>query len=224
MRNTIWFDTPDGVRIIGDYVLPEDDILAGAVLLHMMPSTRESFRGFQDMLSQCGVASIAIDLRGHGESTLQKGVEIDYQNFSDAQHQQSIADVIAAAEYLKQYANLQSNQLCVVGASIGANLALAYQVANPAVSLGVLLSPGMDYRGVMIQPLLSRLHNEQRLVLASSRGDAYSYEAISAIAKQRNRNTQSIVCEGNEHGTNLFLDPETHHQLVQEICDWARSL
>src|SRR3989339_472164 len=98
MRNTIWFDTADGVRIFGDYVLPEEGIIAGAVMLHMMPSTRQSYRILQDAIAHCGIASLAIDLRGHGESILQNGKAINYQDFSNQQHQDSIADVVVSVE------------------------------------------------------------------------------------------------------------------------------
>ena len=38
------------------------------VLLHMMPATKESWDTFAKKMQREGYASVAIDLRGHGES------------------------------------------------------------------------------------------------------------------------------------------------------------
>ena len=67
MKTTI--HTIDGVALIGEWTLPAGATTA-ALLLHMMPATRQSWRGLVQALSAANIASLAIDLRGHGESVL----------------------------------------------------------------------------------------------------------------------------------------------------------
>jgi pimeloyl-ACP methyl ester carboxylesterase len=128
----------DGIEVAGTYI--PGSLPSGVVMLHMMPATRRSYDGLGDKLAEAGFHTMAIDLRGHGDSG-----GGDYMDFSDAQHQKAILDVKAAVDFLKK----QNPDMGIgfVGASIGANLALQYAAANPVAFLA-LLSPGISYRGI----------------------------------------------------------------------------
>ena len=76
----------------------------------MMPETRSSWTSLSAELNKDGLATLAIDLRGHGESTRQSAVnsqqsetenKMDYKKFSDQEHQASRLDVDAAMNFLK---------------------------------------------------------------------------------------------------------------------------
>ena len=112
----------------------------------MMPEVRRSWIPLSTELNKVGVATLAIDLRGHGESVeIQKvggaKLKLDYEKFSDAEHQASRLDVDAAMNFLKSKGFLEEN-IVLAGASIGANLTLDAMYRYHKISRGVLLSPG----------------------------------------------------------------------------------
>lgn len=143
------FQTADGVTIVGDFYPAADDASKEALLLlHMMPATKESWQKFAQKASQAGWNVLAIDLRGHGESTKQNGRLLDYRRFDDTEHQTSLEDIEAASHCRR---------------SIGANLAFWYQNENREIIKTVLLSAGFDYRGIETKPLTEKLSNPKEV-------------------------------------------------------------
>lgn len=125
MAERITYVTNDGVTIVGNWVTSPTTIGA-AILLHQYPSTRQSWSDVQRILATRGIASVAIDLRGHGESIKgPDGIQLDYQVFKDEEHASSIHDVRGAYEWI-QARGIERDRIVAVGASIGANLALNF--------------------------------------------------------------------------------------------------
>lgn len=196
--------TSDGVGIAANY-FPAKNPVGWLLLVHMMPATKESWSDFARELQKSGYSSVAIDLRGHGES---EGGLDGYQRFSDAQHQAGIHDLEAAWEFLKSQ-GAQEKKIAVIGASIGANLALQFLTLNPTIGGGVLLSAG-DYKGIDSGQLVKKLSPDQKLLLAASKLDERSggnnaeqnrqyYDAASQVKIRH-----LIIFEGAGHGTDLF--------------------
>ena len=73
--------TSGAVTIVGNYYKGSAD--RGALLVHMMPATKESWGAFARVLEKQGYHVLAIDMRGHGESD---GGPVGYKNFSDEEH------------------------------------------------------------------------------------------------------------------------------------------
>jgi alpha-beta hydrolase superfamily lysophospholipase len=91
IREKIFLTTEDKVKIAANFYPCEKESSIAVVCLHMMPATKESWDSFAIHLQRCGLCSLAIDERGHGESTIQqiktqKRV-LDYRDFSDTEHQ-----------------------------------------------------------------------------------------------------------------------------------------
>ncbi|TSC63142.1 MAG: alpha/beta hydrolase fold protein, partial [Parcubacteria group bacterium Athens0416_74] len=114
----ITLKTEDNLDIVGLYY--PSPASKGVLLLHMMPATKESWNEFAPKLQSEGYQVLAIDLRGHGESSA--GPE-GFRNFSDLDHQKTIFDLDAGIEFLETK-GVKQNNLVLIGASIGANLAL----------------------------------------------------------------------------------------------------
>src|SRR3990172_1406945 len=152
----VMFKTKDGVEIYGLYTESENWSAPAVLLLHMMPAVKESWREFQEKLREAGFQSLAIDERGHGESVWKDGERIDYKNFTDAEQQEKILDVEVAMRFLAER-GVESESVAVAGASIGANLALQYQAEHSEIKAAVLLSSGLNYRGVETEPLAKRI-------------------------------------------------------------------
>lgn len=209
MQERITLKTSDGIEIVGTYRNTGREKIA--VLLHMMPATKESWNSFAERLFSVGYASIAIDERGHGESTMNG--KLDYKKFSDKEQQAKRFDVEAAIEFAKEK-GFEESEIILIGASIGANLAIQSLVEHKNISITVALSPGLDYHGVRTAPMMARLHEGQKVILVASDDDVESFDSIHSIQKQNPEQTILIERSGIGHGTQMLDRDES---LVDEV-------
>lgn len=225
MREKVTYSTKDGVFIIGDYYAPERKSTTGVLLLHMMPATRESFVPFAKKVREKGFHVLAVDLRGHGESVRQKAAGgetiLDFRDFSDSDHQQSIADVRGAIDFLHSKG---ADDIAVIGASIGANLALQALSEDGTLKEAILLSPGLNYCGIETVPFVKKLHSGQKVFFVASRDDMRGTNASAeSMAKELfgavpSRVKKEIcIFESAGHGTTIF---ERQPLFTDEIIRW----
>lgn len=206
--------TSDETQIAGTYI--PGSLSYGAVLLHARPTDKESWKGFASMLNEAGFHVLAIDFRGHGKSSGKH-----YEEMSDEETQKSIFDVMAAVDYMRR--QNPDMQLGLVGASIGANLAMQYAAANPASFL-VLLSPGLNYRGVETGRLAVALPNLPVYFMSALddprvEGNATQTETLyNACASQKK--TINILRQGG-HGTDMI---NTNQELAAQVVDWIKEV
>ena len=206
--------TSDKIEIAALYRRNNDQ--KAAILLHMMPATKESWNSFAALLDRAGYASIAIDERGHGESTMQG--TLNYQTFTEEQQQQKIRDVQAAFDYLVAEGFDEKNMV-VIGASIGANLAIQFLSEHGTVPFAIALSPGLNYRGVKTDGFITQLHENQHVVLVASDDDDRDAAASIQTLHKLNFSQTSLVEKKNiGHGTTMFeKDPALMQELIQQL-------
>lgn len=204
--------TEDGVELAGlwwDVGGPRS-----ALLLHMMPATKESWVPLAEKLAENGLNVLAIDFRGHGESG-----GGGYRNFSAEEHQKYVLDAESALGFLR--GKQPTGEIVLAGASIGANVAL--KLMNPAsgmgISRGVALSPGLDYYGLRAGEFVSKLNSSQSVLFVGSRDDmrgggqdcgAMAEELFSFCTCKKDK----IVYETGGHGTDMF---SSHPELVHGV-------
>jgi pimeloyl-ACP methyl ester carboxylesterase len=208
------FVTDDGWEIFGSYYVSGSEHAPCVLLLHMMPADRRSFDGFAPKLAGAGHNVLSIDLRGHGDSLYKDGDKMPFDKFSDAEHQESVGDIAAAKAFLDDK-GADTSRTAIVGASIGANLALVYAAGDEDVKAVVLLSPGLDYRGVMTAPAME-MYGRPSLI-AASEGDGYSADSCRELKEIADDSSELKLYDGSEHGTNIF-GPEP--QLETEVISW----
>lgn len=202
--NNISLITSDNVKIAAKLYKSESE-KGWLILTHMMPATKESWNEFAKEMQNFGYTSLAIDLRGHGESA---GGPNGYNQFSDTEHQASINDLKAAWEYLKSNgANPERTYL--IGASIGANLSLQFLTEHSEFAGGILLSSG-NYKEIDSGLLVKKLSKNQKIVFVASRQDEQP-AGNNAEQNQQYYNSASqvkvrhlILFDGAGHGTDLF--------------------
>ena len=241
MRESIALTTSDNVRITGHWY-PVAEPKGWTLLLHMMPASKESYTALAEELQRRGIASLAIDFRGHGES---QGGQAGYMRFSDAEQQAKIQDVRAAVLWIddhaeqsatlpKEYgahppANYIRPRLVVVGASIGANLALQLFEEEPGLAGVVLLSPGLDYRGVKTDVIARTIRDHESrdrtqqgrlsplFLAAGGVDDRYSTETVHALAEILKGRVNIKSFDNAGHGTTMF---EREPTFLTEVADW----
>lgn len=202
--------------------MPAPTTVGVVLLLHMMPANRKSWQGFQDRLVKEGLASLAIDLRGHGESVRgPEGRTLDFRSFADSEHRAALFDVIGGCEWLS-HRGFTPAQTIVCGASIGANLALQMLLENPSLKGVALLSPGGDYHGLNAREDVRGVLPHQALWMAASEGDDQeSFETSKILFEAASSKTKRFLpLKTAGHGTAML---QSHPDLMDGLSEWIKE-
>ncbi len=206
------FKTKDGVTIAGNYFKSGRVRSPVVLLLHMMPAKKESWNEFAFILQENDYASLAIDLRGHGESIDMKGKKLDYKEFKDEEHRGSMNDVVSAKEFLEGRKEIDISRIAIAGASIGANLALWQAFSDKDVKLLMLLSPGLNYRGIKADELAKKITCPVYII--ASEDDSYAAESSRKLSSILTCEKKLEILKGNSHGTNMLTSENMNHLIV----------
>lgn len=169
-----------------------------------------------EQVEPLGWQCYAIDFRGHGEST-QSG-SLDYQKFSNEEHQEYKIEVTQ----LIMHASAGGKLDAIIGASIGANFAVITQHEH-TIPKTVLLSPGLDYYGVIPQNSLKNLRTEQAIYFVAAQEDIRKSGANAAEMAQElfdlcsTPNKKIDIYPGNEHGTDII---NNHPDRMQKVIEF----
>jgi dienelactone hydrolase len=219
------FTSDDGVSLVGSYYKPSIGInnsTPSVILLHMLGTNRATWDNFAQKLSQNGYAVLSVDLRGHGESIKQANSTISYQSFMPSNFKSMTLDVKAAKKYLIEERSANPNKISIIGASIGANLALNYAASDHSIKSVILLSPGLNYRGISTLDAITKYKNPIYIVAA---------EEDSESAKDSKILCEKITCaenlrifeKANDHGTDLLSNKMLGSKLQNIILSWLDS-
>jgi dienelactone hydrolase len=203
--------TDDGVSLAATWY--EAGTRSPAVILvHMLHKSRRDWESVASRLASEGIGALALDLRGHGESTgsLPEGDSADYSVL--------IRDVIAARRYVASRSDVQPSHVGIAGASIGANLAVLEASADTAVASVALLSPTTDYRGLRIEAAMKKYGARPALMIASD-DDAYAVRSVKELQKAGGGTREVLILNHAGHGTVMLgHDPD----LARTLVDWFR--
>ena len=202
------FPSSDGVTIAGEYFEASARPAPAVVLVHMLSRSHADWGALPDHIRDAGMTALAIDLRGHGQST------------GSAQDLQAMAgDVRAAALWLASRPNVRGDQIAIVGASLGASLALLAAVDVPQVRFLALLSPSLDYRGIRTDTALIKRLGARSIWLAASDQDPLALRTLRDIAAEPSGPREQHVSSALAHGTVLL---EKDADLARMLVDWLR--
>jgi pimeloyl-ACP methyl ester carboxylesterase len=185
----------------------------------MMKRNRTDYENFAMDLAERGISSLSIDLRGHGQSIkTTDGKPVSLNTFSNQDFQAMTRDVEAAMAFLRKN-KADKKRIAVVGASIGANTALAYAAQNSdRVKAVALLSPGLKYRSVgSLEPMAKY---KGFVYLAASKYDDYATQAVFALKTIHPSRVTAKVFSGKSHGTNLFIE---NKGFAKTLADWLAA-
>lgn len=138
-ESRVEFRSLDGLRLVGDVVMPDTTPEVGVLLVHGRGVTRHE-SGFFDRIAEglaaAGLASLRFDLRGHGES---EGTQEDVTLAG------LLNDVRAGFEVLRAETGVATTSL--VGQSFAGGVCAYYAAKRPAeVQRLVMLCPRIDYK------------------------------------------------------------------------------
>jgi alpha-beta hydrolase superfamily lysophospholipase len=203
--------TDDGLSLAATWYEASSSPAPAVILVHMLNRSRSEWEVFAQRLASEGIGALAIDLRGHGESsgTLISG-EADYSSM--------VLDVRAARRFLAQRTDVQQSRVGIAGASIGANLAVLAASTDATVASLALLSPSLDYRGLRIEAAARKIAGRPLLLVASD-DDPYALRSARELQKTAGGIRELLVLKQVGHGPSMLArDPD----LVRLLVDWFR--
>ncbi len=205
--------TSDGITIKGTYYNASEEGGPGVILLHMLSRNRGDWQEFARRLQNLDYRVLAIDLRGHGESDLDWREFMPGEGFTDL-----VMDVTAAKEYLLEEGTGEKN-IVIIGGSIGSNLALNYAAGDKDIKGVVLISPGLDYRGVKTEGAMIA-YGERPVFIIASEGDTYSAESSRKLYSLAKGDAKIKIYPADAHGTWILqsLDSE------EMILEWVQEV
>jgi len=179
----------------------------GVVLIHEDGGDRAGWSDLAATLSQNQFRVVAIDLRGHG-ATGGTIAEEDYPKM--------VADVAAAVTWLDSKG---VDDVGLVGAELGANLALATMAANQDIDTAVLLSPSLSANGVRVSGALDKL-GRRPLLLVASKQDSSGARAASLISDKAAGPKHLALYDGTAAGRRML---NTAPELEGLVVSWLNG-
>jgi len=203
------FRTEDGVTIAAVWYEPSFSPAPAVVLVHMLQRSKRDWEGLATRLAGAGIGVLAIDLRGHGDSS-------QAPSSAESGYADMLQDVRAARRFLAMRSDVIPSRIGIAGASLGANLA-ALAAADGAFASVALLSPSLDYRGLRIEAAV-RKYGSKPMLLVSSDDDPYARRSALDLQKTgASRELLSLVGAG--HGTNML---SRSYELPQVLVGFFR--
>ena len=164
-EQSVSLSTQDGWSLAALYH-PADAGRKTVVLLHDLGKNKEEFSTFKANLAQEGFGYLALDLRGHGQSTGNGEANSFAKEGVDNEFNKMTRDVDAALSFL-QNKGVSAQNTVVLGAGLGANVAAKSMSFSPDVAAVALISPTANNRDVLSIPAM-RLYKGDILIAAGA--------------------------------------------------------
>ncbi|MBW7866606.1 MAG: hypothetical protein GX580_13025 [Candidatus Hydrogenedens sp.] len=177
----------------------------GLILAHRHGGDRQIWEGFAAFARGLGYLSVAVDLHGLGGET------DDWRG--------ELAALAAAKAALLEHGADPEN-LAVLGEELGASLALLYALDEPAMQAVVMLSPGLELRGIDAESAIRRLKDCPVLIL-SAQNDAYAASSAAALKAAAPVFAEAQSYSGAAQGADLFA---ANGGAMSQVTQWLKSV
>jgi len=154
------------------------------ILLHGIDRDHTTWSDLPVSLVKAGYSVFAMDLRGHGKSThtLHKN-RVTWRLFQPEHWLLLPKDVDQVIEHFQKDAKrpqIDGHNVGIVGEKLGANVAVfSGRDMSPAVKALVLISPGLDYKGVI--PAQAIIDYTNPALLITTQDDPYSFKSTERL-------------------------------------------
>ena len=172
---------------------------SGVILIHQLGGQKEDWEPLEKSLEREGISYLAIDLRGHGDSS------DDWMSFKDEDFADMIYDVEAAEKFMRQQG---VNVHTIIGASVGANVVYKYALWKDVESI-ILLSPGFVYKGIDISHDAGNYTGNNHIIV----GTADTYSKTTADVFVRDEEATLVTIPGLRHGVELL--PAANTKIIE---------
>ncbi|HTL98968.1 MAG TPA: alpha/beta fold hydrolase [Holophagaceae bacterium] len=206
------FTTPDGFTIKGTLTVPATGPKRHPVVIlaPQFHQTRDSFAPLAERLNARGIATLALDLRGHGESTDKGGTAVavtdDFMASAKAVGFDKIpSDLAQAAAWLRKQRSIDPRRVALAGASVGAFAVL--EAAGKVKPLAVLaLSPAGSaaFGDKAMEEVAGSVAKGGATLIFAAKDDEEAAKNASALKAVPG--VSELLFEGKDHGSAFFKD------------------
>jgi len=203
--------TVDHIPLKGDYYRPIAENAPGVILLHGAHRTRADWQLLAWQMMEQGMATLAIDLRGAGESGGETG---------DTNH---LADVDAAVGFLRAQAEVDPARLLIIGENDGSWWALKYAAEHPDIRGVALITPGIRYDEERLKQIMAD-YGCRPLFIAVSEHPAIDDENAIMTAKLLDSLAagphELVILDDNAWGVGLLME---ENGLAARLLAWMQE-
>jgi alpha-beta hydrolase superfamily lysophospholipase len=144
MRKSVTIPSPEG-ELRASLSLPEGRDLPALIVCHGAGEYRDNYNELCDYLAARGIASLALDLYGHGESAgVRHAIDIPIW----------VSDIELACDYLESIPQIGRGKLAAFGLSSGGTAILEAAIAEPRlralIALDATARNPLDLRGSLL--------------------------------------------------------------------------
>jgi dienelactone hydrolase len=215
------FRTSDGFTIGGTWFASQDapGRLPVLILLHMRGANHALWDPIVPDFVQEGYRVLALDIRGHGLSRDQNGVDRPLSRFEDEDKAAMPLDVGGAIGYIKSRPDADSTRIGVLGVILGANIAYVSSGIYPEIKATVAVS--VESRPTMTVLLGEGIPNfdPHGVLYLAAFGDGYAYTSSEALAASTRAPVRVVGYQGSASGVQV-LNKEAARD---EVMAWFRE-
>lgn len=203
------FKSVDGVPLVAEWRAPRRGQPV-FILLHGLGAGRGEWKMFQARAAGAGWGTLAVDMRGHGDSGGGRYTEFR----TPAQWRALEADARAALDWLAKVRHVAPERVVLAGASLGANIAAHAAADEPRAALALLLSPGWSYQGVTLADAVAA--SERPIVFTASAEDAFAFKSSQEALRLAKRPESTFLRAARGHGV-AMLDGAENKAFADEL-------
>ncbi|MGA1819945.1 MAG: alpha/beta hydrolase [Thermoplasmatota archaeon] len=231
---TIFYSASDGAIINGTWYASPRDGAETVFLIHDIGRDRTVWNDYAPKLQAEGYNVLAIDLRGHGESTKSiksEDITYDWMAMSLDDFLDIINDVEAGLKWIKGYnsegdPNTNAGERSsFIGVGKGGLFAMRgfARFSREGVISGAVLSPTLDSYGLDVEQIFEDWGDVRPIMLAASEGDGTGNLAIDTIRERKEgdgeTNGEYLNVPGNAKGIDLL----NNNDLLEQINEFLEE-
>lgn len=222
---SIEIQTQDDVILYGKLTIPENASAKNKapiiILLHSLGGNNSIYANLSMQLKNNGFATLAIDSRGHGQSTIKlNGKRTFWQNYSNKIYAKYPTDINDVIKFLAEnYVSIDATKIGIVGADINANAAVVVAGKNTSqIKTIALISPSISFKGLNVSSSLMNYKNPTLIIV--SKNDIAHYNDAQILTKYPAGKSILIETQKGGTGDNLI---KTNLHLIDVITNWFQE-
>jgi dienelactone hydrolase len=202
--------TPDGFVLKGTLTVPPQPGPRPVVILaHQFQADRSGWKPLADLLNAKGIATLALDLRGHGQSTAKGGATVavtpDFLASGRAVGFDRIpGDLAQAAAWVRRQPRINPRRLGLAGSSLGGFASLLAAPSIHPVAVLALSPAGMGAFGEDAAGRLTRAVGQAHAAVLVMAAEDDAEAAANAGAIKDLFGVCARMVPGQDHGFALF--------------------
>ena len=216
-----------GWILVGDLTTPETMSLNSfAILLHKAAGDRKAYVAMAEAMATRGIASLRIDLRGHGDSNNLGAFNPEISRYLDDNDPAIVRnfsliragdrDIVSIMQWLDEQPRLTSLPLVVMGSSYTGEEMVEAAVDTRFADIYVALSPGSfsEESIAAVDP------SEVPWLFVRAEVELPFFPELFAAIREGSETAEIWTLPGEGHATDLFdHNPNLHLRLIDWITD-----